>query len=107
MSLAFVVILLGSVLSGAVACFRFLPFVIAIITAIVGAPFMIWFAVLLYGLQRRAQPLRPFNASEHEQDAARLGGEGRHITTDDGRIVEYLVYGSKRPDAQVIVQMHS
>ena len=35
-----------------------------------------------------------------------MGGEGRHVTTADGRIVEYLVYGSTRPDAPLIVQMH-
>lgn len=62
--------------------------------------------MLLYGLRRKAQPLRPFDAAEQERDAARLGGEGRHIKTANGRIVEYLLYGSKRPDAKVIVQMH-
>ena len=56
-------------------------------------------AVLLYGLRRKAQPLRPFDAADQGRGAARLGGEGRHITTADGRIVEYLVYGSKRPDS--------
>ena len=71
MSLAFLVILRGAVLSEAVACFLFLPFVIAIITVTVGAPFMTWFAVLLYGLQRRAQPLRPFDATKHQLDAGR------------------------------------
>lgn len=38
--------------------------------------------------------------------AEQMGGEGRHITMPDGRIVEYLVYGSKSPDSKVIVQIH-
>lgn len=106
MVLAFIAILFVAILAGAVACFLFLPLIPAIVAVVIGVPLVTGLAVLLYGLQRRAQPLRPFDAAEQERDAARLGGEGRHITTADGRVVEYLVYGSHRPDAQVIVQMH-
>ena len=76
------------------------------VAVVIGIPLLTWLAVLVYGLRKRAQPLRPFDAAKQERDAERLGGEGRHIRTADGRIVEYLVYGSKRPDAKVIVQMH-
>lgn len=76
------------------------------VAVVIGIPLLTWLAVLVYGLRKRAQPLRPFDAAKQERDAERMGGEGRHIRTADGRIVEYLVYGSKRPDAKVIVQMH-
>ena len=106
MVLAFIAILFVTILAGTVACFLFLPLIPAIAVVVIGIPLVTWLAVLFYGLQRRAQPLRPFDAAEQERDATRLGGEGRHITTADRRIVEYLVYGSKRHDARVIVQMH-
>ena len=76
------------------------------VAVVIGIPLLTWLVVLVYGLRKRAQGLRPFDAAKQERDAERLGGEGRHIRTADGRIVEYLVYGSKRPDAKVIVQMH-
>lgn len=76
------------------------------VAVVIGIPLLTWLAVLVYGLRKRAQGLRPFDAAKQERDAERMGAEGRHIRTADGRIVEYLVYGSKRPDAKVIVQMH-
>ncbi len=106
MVLAFISIILVAILAGAAACFLLLPLIPAIVAVVIGVPLATWIAVLLYGLQKKAQGLRPFDAAEQERDAARLGCEGRHITAADGRIVEYLVYGSKRPDAKVIVQMH-
>jgi pimeloyl-ACP methyl ester carboxylesterase len=106
MVLAFTTLLLLAIVAAAAACFLFLPLIPAIVAVIIGVPLLTWLAVLLYGLRRKAQPLLAFAAAEQERDAARWGGEGRHITTADGRIVEYLVYGSKRPDAKVIVQMH-
>jgi pimeloyl-ACP methyl ester carboxylesterase len=78
----------------------------AIIATVIGVPLTLGLGVLFYGLVRRAQPLRPFDAEEQKQSAADIGGEGRYITTSDGRIIEYLVYGSQRDDAKVIVQMH-
>ena len=106
MALAYLCLILLALVAAAAACFLYLPLTTAIVGALIGAPLLTWLAVLLYGLQRKAQPLRPFDAAEQERNAARLGGEGRHITTADGRILEYLVYGSKRSDARVIVQMH-
>jgi pimeloyl-ACP methyl ester carboxylesterase len=102
----FTFILVGVIVAGAMACFQSLPLIGAIMAVVVGAPFALWLGIVLYGLVRRAQPLRPFDEAEQKQSAARWGGEGRHITTPDGRIVEYLVYGSQRPDAKVIVQLH-
>ena len=106
MVLACLAMLVLALLAGSDAAFLFLPLLPAIVAVVIGVPLVTWLAVLLYGLWRRGQPLRPFDAAEHERDAARVGGEGRHVTTADGRIVEYLVYGSPRPDAHVIVQMH-
>ena len=106
MVLAFVTVVLFGTVAGAVACFALLPLWPAVVAVVVGVPLVPWLAVTLYGLRRRAQGLRPFDAAEQQRDAARLGGEGRHVTTADGRIVEYLVYGSRRPDAQTIVQIH-
>jgi pimeloyl-ACP methyl ester carboxylesterase len=106
MVMAFIIFLLLMVVATVHACFTLLPLIPAIVTAIIGVPLLMWLAILLYGLRRRSQPLLPFVAAEQERDAVHWGGEGRHITTTDGRIVEYLVYGSKRPDAKVIVQMH-
>ncbi len=106
MALAFLTLVLVVIIAVAAACFAFLPLIPAIAAVVTGVPLVTWLAVLLYGLWRKAQPLLPFDAAEQERSAARVGGEGRHITTADGRIVEYLVYGSKRPDAKVIVQMH-
>ena len=102
MALAYLCLILLVLVAAAAACFLYLPLTTAIVGALIGAPLLTWLAVLLYGLQRKAQPLRPFDAAEQERNAARLGGEGRHITTADGRILEYLVYGSKRSDARVI-----
>lgn len=106
LALVFVALVLLGTVAGAIACFAFLPLLPAIAAVVVGVPLVPWLAVTLYGLVRRAQPLRPFDAAEQQRDAAALGGEGRHVRTDDGRIVEYLVYGSRRPDAKVIVQIH-
>lgn len=106
MVLAFVTVVLFGTVAGAVACFALLPLWPAIVAVVVGVPLVPWLAVTLYGLRRRAQGLRPFDAAEQQRDAARLGGEGRHVTTADDRIVEYLVYGSRRPDAKTIVQIH-
>lgn len=98
--------LIVAVVGGAVAAFILLSLLAAIAVVIIGIPLMVWSAVVLYGLCRRAQPLRPFDTAEHEKDAIAWGGKGRHITNSDGRIVEYLVYGSDRPDAKVIIQVH-
>ena len=106
LALAFVALVLLGTLAGVIACFVFLPQLPAIAAVVVGVPLLPWLAATLYGLARRAQPMRPFDAAEQEREAARLGGEGRHVRTADGRIVEYLVYGSDRPDARVIVQIH-
>lgn len=89
-----------------VMSFQLFPLLIAIVASIFGAVLWVAAAVLAYGLFRKSQPLRPFDAAELQRSATRWGGEGRHIVTGDGRIVEYLVYGSKRPDAKTIVQMH-
>lgn len=106
MIMAFTTLLMLVIVAAAAAAFLLLPLIPAIVTVVIGVPVFAWVAVLFYGLWRKAQPLRPFVAAEQERDAIRWGGEGRHITTADGRVVEYLVYGSRRPDAQVIVQMH-
>jgi len=106
MALAFMILVLLAIVAGTTACFLYLSLIPAIAAVVIGVPLGTWLAILVYGLWRRAQPLRPFDAAEQERSAARVGGEGHHITTADGRIVEYLVYGSKRPDAKVIVQMH-
>lgn len=106
MVMAFMIFLILIIVAIIVACFNSLPLIPAIIVVIIGVPMFTWLAILFYGLWRRAQPLHAFVAAVHEQDAGRWGGEGRHIMTADGRIVEYLVYGSKRPDAKAIVQMH-
>ena len=57
--------------------------------------------VLLYGTYRKSSPALPFDPKEQQQS---LGSEvaGRHVITADGRIVEYVVYGSKAADAKVI-----
>ena len=102
----FALVLIVAIVAGVVAGFMLLPLLPAIVVVVIGIPLMTWFVVVLYGLWRRAQPLRPFDAEEHEQDAVLWGGNGRHVKTPDGRIVEYLVYGSDRPDAKVIVQVH-
>ena len=106
MVLAYMALVLLVIVAAATACFLLLPLIPAIVAVVLSVPLLTWLAVLLYGLQRKARPLRAFDAAELERDAVRWGGEGRHITTADGRIVEYLVYGSKRSDAKVIVQMH-
>lgn len=41
-----------------------------------------------------------------EQQASCKTGDARHATTVDGRVMEYIVYGSKLEDAKVMVQMH-
>jgi pimeloyl-ACP methyl ester carboxylesterase len=104
--LVFLGMLIILVIAGVIACFVFLPILQAILATVIGVPFTLWLGVLFYGLVRRSQPLRPFDAAEQKQSGADFGGEGRYITTSDGRIVEYLVYGSQRDDAKVIVQMH-
>lgn len=106
LALAFLALVLLGTVAGAVACFVFLPLLPAIAAVIVGVPLVPWVALTLYGLVRRAQPVRPFDAAEQQRDAARLGGEGRHVRTADGRVVEYLVYGSRQPGARVVVQIH-
>jgi pimeloyl-ACP methyl ester carboxylesterase len=102
----FTLLLVVWIVGGIAASFLYLPLLPAIGAAVVGVPFGAWLAVTLYGLWRRAQGQIPFDAAAQERDAARLGGEGRHVTMDDGRIVEYLVYGSKRPHAKVVVHIH-
>ena len=102
----FTLLLLVWIVGGIAASFLYLPLLPAIGAAVVGVPFGAWLAVTLYGLWRRAQGQIPFDAAAQERDAARLGGEGHHVKMDDGRIVEYLVYGSKRPDAKVVVHIH-
>ena len=106
MVVLFTAMLFIALVAGIVACFTFLSLIPAIIAAIIGTPSLLWCGITAYGLIRRAQPLRPFDAEEQAESAARVGGKGRYITTADGRIVEYLVYGSEQPDAKVIVQMH-
>ena len=86
--LSFLLIVLVAVVAGAVASLSLLPLIPAIAAVLVGVPLFTWLAVLVYGLRRKAQPLRPFDASEQEEGAARLNGEGHHVTTADGRIVE-------------------
>jgi len=102
----FTVTLFTVLVAGIFACFTFLSLISAIIAVVIGTPALLWSAVTTYGLIRRAQPLRPFDPEEQAASASRVGGKGRYITTADGRIVEYLVYGSEIPDAKVIVQMH-
>jgi pimeloyl-ACP methyl ester carboxylesterase len=106
MFLAFLTLTLLAILVGAVACFVCLPLLAAIGATVIGVPLLVWLTLLLFGLWKKAQPPRPFDAAEQERDASSLGGEGRHVRLPDGRTLEYLVYGSKRPDAKVIVQMH-
>lgn len=93
MVVIFTAMLFIAVVAGIVACFTFLSLIPAIIAAIIGTPSLLWCGITAYGLIRRAQPLRPFDAEEQAESAARAGGKGRYITTADGRIVEYLVPG--------------
>lgn len=79
---------------------------LALPLVLIGVPAIVWLAVLLYGLVRRLQPYRAFDPDEQQSDAQTLGAEGRYVTMPDGRVVEYLVYGSKDPAAKVIVQIH-
>ena len=74
LALAFVALVLLGTVAGGIACFVFLPLLPAIGAVVVGVALLPWLAVTLYGLVRRAQPLRPFDAAEQGQDAARLGG---------------------------------
>ena len=85
MALAFLTLVLVVIIAVAAACFAFLPLIPAIAAVVIGVPLVTWLAVLLYGLWRKAQPLRPFLAAEQERDAAHWGGEGCHITTAEGR----------------------
>jgi len=62
--------------------------------------------VLLYGHLIKCLGQLPFDEEEMKASGAACGGVGKYITTSDGRIVEYIVYGSDAPDAMVIVQMH-
>lgn len=106
MALAFTAVLIVAIVVGAVWSFLTLPLLAAFAVVLIAIPLAAWLAVLIYGLRKKAQGLRPFDAVEQALDAERLGGAGRYVTTADGRIVEYLVYGSPDPDAKVIVQMH-
>eukprot|EP00927_Polykrikos_kofoidii_P059337 TRINITY_DN54510_c0_g1_i1.p1 TRINITY_DN54510_c0_g1~~TRINITY_DN54510_c0_g1_i1.p1 ORF type:complete len:422 (+),score=54.20 TRINITY_DN54510_c0_g1_i1:115-1266(+) len=76
------------------------------LVAIVVAPVVLFVSIMAYGTWRRCRGQLPFNEAEQREDAASVGGIGRHVTTSDGRIVEYIVYGSEKDDAQVMVQMH-
>ena len=91
MVLLFLLMLVVLVIAGIIACFGFLPVLQAIFATVIGVPLTLWLGVLFYGLVRRAQPLRPFDAAKQKQSGVDIGGEGRYITTSDGRIVEYLV----------------
>jgi len=74
--------------------------------ALLGALVTLCASVLAYGTWRKRQGQLPFDEAEQASEAARRGGIGRHVTTADGRVVEYIVYGSQRGDARVMVQMH-
>jgi pimeloyl-ACP methyl ester carboxylesterase len=98
--------LLVGIVGGAVASFFIFSLMWAIAFVLIGIPLLAWLSVVLYGVVRRAQPLRPFDAVEHARNAESLSAEGRYVTMPDGRIVEYLIYGSKKNNAKVIVQIH-
>ena len=95
-----------AVLAVAVVGFFYLPLLPAIAFTVIGIPFLFWLVFILFGLWKKSQSLRPFDADKLARDAKRIGGEGRYVKLPDGRILEYLVYGSKDADAKVIVQMH-
>lgn len=86
--------------------FQAYSFLWALPLVLVGVPAILSVGVVLYGLVRKSQPYRAFDPAEQASNAQALGAEGRYITMPDGRVVEYLVYGSKDPDAKVIVQIH-
>ena len=102
----FTLALLIAIVGLAIWGFVSLSILAAITFLIVGIPVIAWAAVVGYGLVRRAQPYTPFDSEAQKNDAAQLGAEGRSIKMPDGRIVEYLVYGSQDPQARVIVQIH-
>lgn len=77
-----------------------------LLKALLGGPALLCASVLVYGTYRKERGQLPFSENEQRASAERLGGFGRHVTTKDGRVVEYLVYGSNREDATVMVQMH-
>lgn len=106
MPLAYLSIVSVAILAAAIACFQYLNLIPAIFAVIIGAPLALALAITLYGLSSKTRGLDRFDAQAHARAAALIEGEGRHITTADGRIVEYLVYGSNEPTANVIVQMH-
>jgi hypothetical protein len=93
-------------IAAVIAYFLLLPLIPALIVSLVGFPVLEGTATTLYGLWRKRQPLRAFDPAEQRESAAILGGEGRHVITPDGRVVEYIVYGSCQPDARAIVQIH-
>ena len=72
----------------------------AIISSLAGSTTSVCTFVLLYGTYRKNSPALPFNPEEQQRS---LGSEvaGRHVITADGRVVEYVVYGSKAADAKV------
>ena len=85
---------------GVVCVFIYAPSWVA---SIIGAPAFLWLSILAYGTIRKCRGALPFNEGEQRAAARSCGGSGHHITTADGRIVEYIVYGSDRDDAQVMV----
>ena len=102
----FSLLLLVGIGTAVVVSFLSFSLVWAILLVVFVVPTVAWLSVILYGLIRRAQPLRPFDQADHARDAETINAEGRYVTMPDGRVVEYLVYGSKDPAAKVIVQIH-
>ncbi len=71
-----------------------------IIGIIVAAGVALYLLAVAFGLYLKARGQRPF-------DADTLAAEGgKYATAADGRVVEYLTYGTTSRDAKVVVNMH-
>ena len=80
MVLAFMALVFLAIVAAAAACFLLLPLIPAIVAVVIGVPLLTWLAVLLYGLRRKAQPLRPFDAAARK-NGMQPAGAAKGVTS--------------------------
>ena len=77
-----------------------MPLAVQIIGALVATTFGLYLLAVGFGLYLRRGGQRRFDPHALEAEG------GKYVTTADGRIVEYFVYGGADPTVRTVVNMH-